>query len=284
MGEDTPFEGITDTASELVTGFGLKAIGAIAVLVIGLWIAKRIRITLRARLGATKVDPTLVPFFSTLVYWALVAALLIAVLGIFGVDTASFVVVLGSAGLAVGLALQGTLANFAAGVMLLIFRPFNVGNWVEVAGVAGTVKEISIINTVLNTGDNVKVVVPNSQVFGNTMKNFSANELRRIDLVMGVSYDDDLQVVEDTLRRVVSADERVLEDPPLNIQVGELGDSSVDFIVRPWCQAGDYWALRWTLLRKLKEELEAAGCSIPYPQRDVYLFQENGASGDSSEG
>ncbi|TVP78329.1 MAG: mechanosensitive ion channel family protein [Gemmatimonadales bacterium] len=284
MEDESLLDGVIDKTTEVVTGFGLDALGAIAVLVIGLWIAKRIRMTLRNRLGATRVDPTLIPFFATLVYWALVAAVLIAVLGIFGVETASFVVVLGSAGLAVGLALQGTLANFAAGVMLLIFRPFNVGNWVEVAGVAGTVKEISIVNTILHTGDNVRVVVPNSQVFGNTMKNFSANDTRRIDLVMGVSYDDDLQVVEDTLRRVVSADERVLEDPPLNIQVGELGDSSVDFIVRPWCKAEDYWALRWTLLRKLKEELEAAGCSIPYPQRDVYLFQQNGAPEDSSEG
>jgi small conductance mechanosensitive channel len=266
-------DGAFNTLTTYVTEFGLSAIGAVAVLVAGAWIAKRIRAGLRAHLESTKLDPTLVPFISSLVYWGLMTFVVIAVLGIFGVPTAQFVAVLGAAGLAVGLALQGTLANFAAGVMLLVFRPFQVGDWVEIAGTAGTVKEISIFSTILHTGDNIRVVVPNGQVYGQTIRNFSANPTRRIDLVVGVGYDDDLKVAEETILRVLRGDERVLADPEPRVAVAELGDSSVDFIVRPWCNAPDYWALRWHLLRTLKEELEAAGCNIPYPQRDVHLHQ-----------
>jgi small conductance mechanosensitive channel len=264
-----------DTVTEYATEFGLSALGAIVVLIVGAWIAKRIRVGLRKHLEGTKVDQTLVPFVAAMVYWGLMAFVILAVLGIVGVQTASAIAVLGAAGLAVGLALQGTLGNFAAGVMLLIFRPFDVGHWVEVAGTAGTVKEVSIFNTVLFTGDNVKVVVPNGQVFGQNIKNFSANDTRRIDLVMGVGYDDDLQVAHDTMMEIVKADERVLEEPAPNIRVAELGDSSVDFIVRPWCRTPDYWPLRWDLTWRIKEGLEAAGCSIPYPQRDVHLFKED---------
>jgi small conductance mechanosensitive channel len=265
--------GTMQTLTDMVAEFGLSALGALAVLVIGIWVAKRIRVVLRSSLGKTTLDPILVQFTSSMLYYGLLAFVVVAVLEIFGVSTASFVVVLGAAGLAVGLALQGTLSNFASGVMLLIFRPFKLGQWVEVAGVAGSVREIGIFSTILFTGDNVRVVVPNSQIYGQVMKNFTANETRRIDLVMGVSYDDDLQVAQDTILRVLGSDERVLADPAPTVAVSELGDSSVDFVVRPWCNTGDYWALRWDLLRRLKEELEAAGCSIPYPQRDVHLHQ-----------
>ncbi len=266
-----------ETTSNLVAQWGLSVVGALFVLVVGLWVAKRIRSGVRAGLGRQGLDPTLVPFIAALIYWGLVAFVLIAVLGIFGIPTASFIAVLGAAGLAVGLALQGTLSNFASGVMILIFRPFSVGNWVEVGGVAGSVREIGIFSTILHTGDNVKVVVPNSQVYGQTVKNFSANDTRRIDLIMGVGYDDDLQVAQDTILQVLSGDERILEDPAPTVAVHALGDSSVDFVVRPWCKASDYWPLRWHLLRQLKERLEAAGCSIPYPQRDVHLFREGGS-------
>jgi small conductance mechanosensitive channel len=259
--------------TELMAEWGLSALGAIAVLILGSWIARRIRALLRHRLGKAELDPMLVPFAASLVYWGLMAFVVIAVLGIFGVPTASFIAVVGAAGLAVGLALQGTLSNFASGVMILMFRPFKVGNWVEVAGVAGTVKEIGLFSTVVFSGDNVKVVVPNSQVYGQTLKNFSANDTRRIDLVMGVGYDDDLQVAQDTMLRVLGSEDRVLDNPAPTVAVHELGDSSVDFVVRPWCRASEYWPLRWHLTRRLKEELEAAGCSIPYPQRDVHLHQ-----------
>lgn len=271
-----------ETASNLIAQWGLSVVGAIVVLVVGLWVAKRIQGGVKAGLGRQGLDPSLVPFISSLVYWGLVAFVLIAVLGIFGIPTASFIAVLGAAGLAVGLALQGTLSNFAAGVMILIFRPFSVGNWVEVAGAAGSVREIGVFSTTLHTGDNVKVVVPNAQVYGQTVKNFSANDTRRIDLVIGVSYDDDLQVAQDTILSVLGDDARVLEEPAPTVAVHELGDSSVDFVVRPWCKASDYWPLRWHLLRQLKERLEAAGCSIPYPQRDVHVFGQG--PGEVGEG
>jgi small conductance mechanosensitive channel len=267
------FGATMQTLTDMMAEWGLSVLGAIAVLVIGIWIAKRIRATLRSSLEKAGLDPVLVQFTSSLIYWGLLAFVVVAVLGIFGVPTASFVVVLGAAGLAVGLALQGTLSNFASGVMLLIFRPFTVGHWVEVGGVAGSVREIGIFSTILFSGDNVRVVVPNSQIYGQVMKNFTANDTRRIDLIMGVSYDDDLQVAQDTILGVLRSDERVLADPAPTVAVSELGDSSVDFVVRPWCNTGDYWSLRWNLTRRLKEELEAAGCSIPYPQRDVHLHQ-----------
>jgi small conductance mechanosensitive channel len=265
------------TVTTMGTEFGIKALGAITVLVVGIWVARRLRGMLRAYLSATRIDPTLVPFISSLVYWGMVAFVIIAVLGVFGVPTAQFVAVLGAAGLAVGLALQGTLSNFAAGVMLLIFRPFSVSHWVEIGGTSGSVQEIGVFSTVLHTGDNIRVVVPNAQVFGQTIRNFSANPTRRIDLVIGVSYSDDLQVAQETLERVVAADERVLAEPAPKIAVHQLGDSSVDFIVRPWCATSDYWPLRWDLTRRIKEELEAAGCSIPFPQRDVHLHSAGGS-------
>lgn len=269
---------LIQTLTTMGTEFGLKALGAVAVLLVGTWIARRLRGMLRTYLSATRVDPTLVPFISSLVYWAMVAFVIIAVLGVFGVPTAQFVAVLGAAGLAVGLALQGTLSNFAAGVMLLIFRPFSVGHWVEIGGSSGSVQEIGVFSTVLHTGDNIRVVVPNSQVFGQTIRNFTANPTRRIDLVIGVSYSDDLQVAQETLERILASDERILPEPAPRVAVHNLGDSSVDFIVRPWCNSPDYWPLRWDLTRRIKEELEAAGCNIPFPQRDVHLYPAGGSS------
>lgn len=273
-----------ETLGVLATEWAVDALGALAVLVIGIWVARRVRDGLRASLGRGGLDPILVPFAATLVYWGLMAFVLIAVLGIFGVPTASFIAVVGAAGLAVGLALQGTLSNFASGVMILIFRPFQAGHWVEVAGVAGTVKEIGIFSTVLASGDNVKVVVPNAQVYGQTLKNYSANETRRVDLVIGVGYDDDLQAAQDAMLSVLADDGRVLEEPAPTVAVHELGASSVDFVVRPWCRAEDYWGLRWDLTRRLKEKLEASGCSIPYPQRDVHLFPAGGSNGVTAAG
>ncbi len=274
MNEDATFS--LDAAVETVTTFGaefgLKVLGALVLMVVGAWVAKRVRVGLQGQLGRSGLDATLVPFVAAMTYWGLMAFIVIAVIGILGVPTAQFVAVIGAAGLAVGLALQGTLSNFAAGVMLLVFRPFSVGHWVEVAGTAGTVREISVFSTVLHTGDNIRVTVPNSQVYGQTIRNYTANPTRRIDLVVGVGYGDDLGVARDTMLRVLTSDERVLEDPAPNVQVSDLGDSSVDFIVRPWCRTEDYWALRWDLVRRLKEELEAAGCNIPFPQRDVHLF------------
>jgi small conductance mechanosensitive channel len=267
---------ILASAYAYLTGFGLSALGALAVFLVGKWIAGRIRQGLRNNLERTGLDATLIPFVSGMVYWGLMVFVVLAVLNLFGVQTASAIAVLGAAGLAVGLALQGTLANFAAGVMLLLFRPFSVGNLVEVAGQFGTVKEIGLFSTIVFSGDNIRITIPNSQVFGQTIRNYSANPTRRIDLIMGVSYDDDLRVAQSVMERVIQEDTRILAEPAPLVAVDELADSSVNFVVRPWVKAEDYWGVRRDLVRRFKEELEAAGCSIPYPQRDVHLFQKGG--------
>jgi small conductance mechanosensitive channel len=183
------------------------------------------------------------------------------------------VAVLGAAGLAVGLALQGTLSNFASGVMLLVFRPFGVGDYIDAGGTAGSVASVGLFSTTMNTPDNVRIVVPNSAVYGSTIKNYAANATRRNDIVVGVSYEDDLAVAVSTIERVLQEDSRVLAEPAPVVAISELGNSSVNIVVRPWCTKEDYWALRFDLTRALKEQLEAAGCSIPFPQRDVHLHQ-----------
>jgi len=257
----------------LTTAWGLKLVGAIAVLVIGRWIAQWTRRLVRRVMTRGDVDATLVPFVAGMVYYLILAFVAVAALGMVGVQTASMVAVLGAAGLAVGLALQGTLSSFAAGVMLLIFRPFRVGDYIEAGGTAGTVSSVGLFATTLNTPDNVRIVVPNGTVYGNTIKNYAANETRRNDMVVGISYDDDIGQAIDAVRKVLHDDPRVLTDPAPVVAVSGLGDSSVDIVVRPWCKKEDYWDLRFHLMQALKEQLEAAGCSIPYPQRDVHLFQ-----------
>ncbi len=266
-------QGTLSTLVDLVSAWGLKLIGALVVLIVGRWVARWARRLLQRLMMAKEVDATLVPFVAGLVYYLTIAFVAVAVLGMVGIQTASMVAVLGAAGLAVGLALQGTLSNFAAGVMLLVFRPFKVGEYVEVGGSAGGVEAVGLFSTTLNTPDNVKIVIPNGSVFGNTIKNYAANDTRRNDIVVGISYDDDIGVALDTIRRVVDGDPRILEDPAPLVAVSELGDSSVNIVVRPWCKREDYWGLRFDMMRSLKEKLEAAGCSIPYPQRDVHLFQ-----------
>ncbi len=264
---------LLETLTSLTASWGLKVVGAIGLLIVGLIVAKMVRGGVRRGLERASVDATLVPFLSRLVYYIALALVLIAVLGVFGVETTSFAAVLGAAGLAVGLALQGTLSNFAAGVMLLLFRPFKVEDYVEAGGTAGTVQEIGVFATRLHTPDNVLIVVPNSAIWGATIKNYSVNATRRNDMVVGVSYNDDLGKVRQVILDVLAADPRVFKDPEPVVAVSELADSSVNFVVRPWCTKEDYWDLRWDLTRAFKEQLEAAGCSIPYPQNDVHVHQ-----------
>ena len=262
-----------ETLQEVVTTWGIKAIGAIVVLILGLIAAKWIRASLRSALAKRNVDETLVPFLASMVYYLVLAFVLIAVLGMFGIEATSLVAVLGAAGLAVGLAMQGTLSNFAAGVMLLIFRPFKVGDFVDAGGIAGSVVEIAIFSTTLHSPDNVRITVPNGSIYGAVTKNFSANDTRRNDMTIGIGYGDDIGKAIEILQRCIDEDERVLKDPAPVIAVSELGDSSVNLVVRPWCKKEDYWGLRFDLTRKMKEEIEAAGCSIPFPQTDVHLHK-----------
>jgi small conductance mechanosensitive channel len=258
---------------ELVSTWGLQVIGAIAVLIVGRIVCGVLRRATRRGLERSSVDSTLVPFLSSAVYYLALTVVVLAVLNLFGIQTASVIAVLGAAGLAVGLAMQGTLANFASGVMLLVFRPFKVGDYVEAGGTAGSVKEIGVFSTVLHTPDNVKITVPNSAIYGSTIKNYSANDTRRNDLVIGISYGDDIAQALETIRKVLASDSRVLEEPEPVVAVAELADSSVNLVVRPWCRSSDYWPLRFDLTQGLKEALEAAGCSIPFPQRDVHVRQ-----------
>jgi len=268
------FETLLQLATATLAEWAPKVLGAIAVLFFGWIFAGWMRSFVRKALLASKIDDMLVPFLTGVIHVIVVAMVGITAVGVLGVSTASFVAVLGAAGLAIALAFQGTFSNFAAGVMLLTFRPFTVGDWVEVGGQSGTVKGVGIFSCTLHTGDNVQIRVPNSAIFGATIKNFSANPTRRIDLVIGVGYDDDLGVATRTCLDVVTADPRVLDEPAPVVAVHERGDSSVNLVVRPWVRSENYWVTRWDLTRALKENLEAAGCSIPFPQRDVHLFQE----------
>jgi small conductance mechanosensitive channel len=264
---------LPQTITALVSTWGLQVLAAIAVFVVGRIIAGWGRKTVRAVLQRGNTDPTLVPFVAGLAYYLILAFVVIAVLGMIGIQTASLVAVMGAAGLAVGLALQGTLSNFASGVLLLVFRPFKVGDFIEAAGVSGSVKSVNIFTTALSTPDNVGIVVPNSAIWGQVIKNYAANETRRVDLVVGIGYGDDIDVAIGTVHRVLSAESRVLTDPAPTVAVSELGDSSVNLVVRPWCHSEDYWDVRFGLTRRLKEGLEKAGCSIPFPQRDVHLLE-----------
>jgi small conductance mechanosensitive channel len=262
----------------LISDWGLKVLGALVVLIIGRIVAKAVRKGVRKALQRGNMDPTLVPFVSSLSYYLVMAFVLIAVLGMVGIETASMIAVLGAAGLAVGLALQGTLANFASGVMLLIFRPFHKGDFIEAAGVAGAVDTVGIFTTTLNTPDNVRIVLPNGTVWGQTIKNYATNPTRRVDLVMGISYDDDIGKAMDTINRVLENEPRVLKDPAPVVAVSELADSSVNLVVRPWCTKEDYWGVYFDLTRALKEQLEGSGCSIPFPQTDVHLHKVPGSA------
>ena len=266
-------QAVLNGLSETLSTYGLSVVGAIAVLIIGRIVAGIIRSSARKALTRAQIDAALVPFISNLVYYLVIAFVVVAVLSLFGIQTTSLIAVLGAAGLAVGLALQGTLSNFAAGVMLLIFRPFKIGDYVEAGGSAGSVIEIGVFTTTMHTPDNVRIVVPNSGVFGSTIKNYTANDTRRNDLLIGIFYDDNIGKAIDTIKNCLDADDRVMKEPAPVIAVAELGDSSVNIVVRPWCHKNNYWPLRFDLTRKIKEQLEAAGCSIPFPQRDVHLHQ-----------
>lgn len=270
---DINVEGILEAVARLISTWGLKVLGALALLIIGWIAAKMVRGAVRRALERSNLDETLVPFLSKLVYYLFLTLVTVAVVTLLGIPATSFIAILGAAGLAVGFALQGTLSNFASGVMLLAFRPFRVGDFVDIAGTTGNVEEIGVFSTTLNTPDNVRIVAPNSAVYGETIKNYSVNDNRRNDMVMGISYDDDIGKALEIIRKIVEADPRVLQDPAPVIAVGELADSSVNLLVRPWCRKEDYWGLRFDLTRAFKEELEAAGCSIPYPQTDVHLHQ-----------
>jgi len=259
---------------EVVTGYGLNIVGGIVILTIGWMVAGWAKRTVRNALSRSeRIDQMLAGFFASLVKYIILIVTVLAVLNRFGVQTASLIAVLGAAGLAIGLALQGTLSSLAAGVMIIIFRPFSVGQFVEIAGHSGTVKGLNLFTTELATPDNVQIVIPNSSVWGSSVVNYSHHTTRRVDMVLGVGYDDDIGQAIETVNKVLAAESRLLSDPEALVVVGELADSSVNLTIRVWVKSGDYWAVKFDLTRALKEAVDAAGLSIPFPQRDVHLHQ-----------
>lgn len=264
---------LSDKLLEWAAQYGTKIIGAIAILIIGrLLIGVIVRIV-RRLMQRAKSEETLTKFVTSLTKIVLMVFIVLAALGTLGVETTSFVAIIGAAGLAIGFALQGSLANFAAGVMLIIFRPFKVGDYVEAGGTAGSIEAVGIFHTTFNTPDNKEVIVPNSSITGGNITNYSAKETRRVDLVFGIGYGDDIKLAKETLEEIVNADPRVLKDPAPTIAVSELADSSVNFVVRPWVKTADYWAVLFDLTEKVKLTFDAKGISIPFPQQDVHMHQ-----------
>ena len=258
----------------IIIAYGLKIIGAILILIVGRIVASWTAKTVNARLQKSgKVDETLRPFFANFARYVVLIITVLAVLAQFGIQTTSLIAVLGAASLAIGLALQGTLSNVAAGVMLLIFRPFKVGDYVEAAGIAGTVKSITLLVTELATPDNVQILAPNNQVWGTIVKNFSHHATRRVDLVLGIDYSDDIDKAIQTVTTVAQSDSRVLKDPAPMVVVGNLGESSVDLTIRVWVQASDYWGVKFELTKVLKQRFDEEGLSIPFPQRTIHMVK-----------
>ncbi len=251
--------------------FGINLITAIVIFFVGKWVVNLVVKGLLKAMQKSDVDTTLRRFVANLARMLLMLFVIIAAIGALGVKTASLVALIGAAGLAVGLALQGSLSNFAAGVLIVLFRPYKVGDWIEGGGVSGSVEEVQILTTVLKTGDNKRVIIPNSQIMGTTITNYSANETRRVDLVVGVSYSDDLDKVRKELEGLVAADDRILDEPAVTIAVSELADSSVNFVLRPWVNTSDYWGVYFGLTEAIKKRFDEVGISIPFPQQDVYI-------------
>ncbi|MDP4644067.1 MAG: mechanosensitive ion channel [Opitutales bacterium] len=260
-----------DQIIESLTAFAISALAALVILIIGLFIAKKVKNIFANALNKKGVDATLVGFFSSLLYGAIAVFVVIAAIGKLGVQTTSFAAVIAAAGLAIGLALQGSLSNFASGVLLILFKPFVAGNVIKAGGEIGSVVEVGLLTTELKTPDNVKIIMPNSAIMGGSITNISAHPTRRVDMVVGVGYGDDLNKAKQIMEDLLAADERVLKDPAVTIAVSNLGDSSVDFVVRPWVNAADYWAVKFDFTKAVKEAFDAQGISIPYPQRDVHM-------------
>jgi len=267
-------QNIIDQVMTVITTYGLDVLGAVTILIIG-WIAagwsKRATASALSRIKI--VDAMLTSFFSSMVQYAVLAFAVVAMLDRFGVETTSFVAVIGAAGLAIGFALQGTLSNVAAGVMMLLFRPYKVGDFIEGAGMSGTVKALSLFTTEMATGDNIHIFIPNAKLWGDCIRNFSHNPKRRVDLLIGIGYGDDIDQATDIIKRLSAQDERIHTDPEPFVEVSGLGDSSVDLVVRVWTDTPNYWPVKFALTKAIKQTFDKEGVSFPFPQRDVHIHQ-----------
>ncbi|WP_017299302.1 mechanosensitive ion channel family protein [Nodosilinea nodulosa] len=263
------------TAQELVTRLGLNIIAAAVIFWVGRWVAKLVARTTRRLMSKKGVDPTLINFTASLVYYAGLAFVVIAALNRLGVQTASLIAILGAAGLAIGLALQGSLSNFAAGVLMLIFRPFKVGDFIEGGGTLGAVESIQLFTTTIITPENAMVIVPNSKLGGDNITNFTARPIRRIETIIGISYGDNIEQARQIILEEIAKDSRILNEPAPSVGVAELADSSVNLQVWVWASTPDFLAVKLALPERIKGRFDAEGISIPFPQQEVYMFQKN---------
>jgi len=268
-------DSLIETSIQFGIDYGINIILAILTYIIGRWIAKLLKNTLIKFMQRSNTDPLLITFLSNLAYAAILVFVIISALGQLGIQTTSFIAILGAAGLAIGLALQGSLSNFAAGVLMIIFRPFTVGDFIEAAGVSGVVEGIDIFTTRIRTGDNKSIFVPNGGIMGGNIVNYSAKETRRIDLVIGIGYDADIKKAKDILMEIVNADERILKDPSVTIGVAELAESSVNIALRPWVKSADYGSVLFALNETIKLRFDEASISIPFPQRDIHIINND---------
>ena len=266
---------IQDMIDVYVIPWTINITMALVIFVVGKFVIGVITRLVSKLMLKAKLDNILVEFISSIIKTILLLFVAVASLNQLGVDTTSLIALIGAAGLAIGLSLQSTLQNLAAGVMLIIFRPFKGGDFIEAGGVMGTVEKINIFNTVMRTGDNREIIVPNGSIYGGTITNYSARETRRVDMVFGIGYNDDMRKAKDIIRGILDADERVLKDPEPLVAVGELADSSVNFNVRPWCSTADYWNVYFDCHENIKMAFDEAGISIPYPQMDVHMDKTN---------
>jgi len=264
---------LLNTIYGLLTVYGLRVIAAVVIFIVGRWVALGVAKLIKRIMIKSKVDETLVSFVRHLSYVAMLAFVVIAALNQLGIQTASFIAVLGAAGLAVGLALQGSLGNFAAGVLMIIFKPFKVGDFIDGGGVAGTVEKIEIFTTQLKTPDNKTIIIPNAKLTGDNITNFNVKGTRRVDFVFGIGYGDDIDKARGIIKEIIDQDERVMKEPEPAIVVSELGDSSVNFTVRAWTAVGDYWSFYFDTIENVKKQFDAQGVSIPFPQRDVHIYE-----------
>jgi small conductance mechanosensitive channel len=269
------FDDIFGNLMELSITYGLKLVLAIVTLVVGLWLIKLLLRVLGKTFEKNKVEPTLSRFLRSLLASLLKIMLIITVISMVGVEMTSFIAILAAAGLAVGMALSGTLQNFAGGVIIILFRPFKVGDFIEAMGFMGTVKEIQIFNTILTTVDNKTIIIPNGSLSGSAMTNFSTEPKRRVDFTFGIGYSDDIDKAKRVIESVIKSDDRILKEPPPFIAVSGLGDSSVNITVRVWADAADYWGIFFDMNENVKKSFDKEGISIPFPQRDVHLYKHD---------
>lgn len=264
----------TDIAITYASEYGLKMVAAILIFVIGKWAVKKLTALSKTLMEKAKVDKTLVEFVESLVYFVLLMMVIFASLNALGINTTSFLAIFGAAGLAIGLALQGSLANVGAAVLIIIFRPFKVGDFVEAGGATGTVEDVNLFSTIIAPLDNRTVIVPNASIIGGNITNYSMKPQRRVDHVFGIGYDDDLRLAKNTLMEIMTSDKRILQDPAPFVAVSELGDNSVNFTTRAWVETADYWDVYFEMIEKVKLTFDEKGISFPYPQMDVHLDKE----------